>query len=177
MNACQSKCPLMSMLKFTLPAIAVLIAVTFASCKPPADVSNNTPATNNGAGNNSVANNTTAETPTSKGNDHGPTVTLTSANFDALVLESDKPVLVDFWAPWCGPCVALAPAVSELATDYEGKVVVGKLNVDEAADIAQKYNITGIPALLVFKGGKVVDQTVGMQPKENLAKMLDKVAN
>ncbi len=150
MNACQVKCPLMSMLKFTLPALALLIAITVASCNPSNEMANE---------------------------DHGPTVTLTSANFDEVVLKSDKPVLVDFWAPWCGPCVDLAPTISELARDYEGKAIVGKLNTADFGEIATKYNISSIPALVIFKDGQVVDRRVGLQPKENLAKMLDQVAN
>jgi thioredoxin 1 len=101
-------------------------------------------------------------------------VKVDDSNFEQVVLNAQQPVLVDFWAPWCGPCVALGPTIDELAADYQGRVVVCKLNVDEAGQLAGQYGITGIPALLVFQGGEVVDQTVGMQAKEGLAAMLDK---
>jgi thioredoxin 1 len=106
---------------------------------------------------------------------HGPVVKLTSANFEQLVLKSEKPVLVDFWATWCGPCVAMTPTVEKLATQFEGKVVVGKLNVDEAKNLAAKYEISSIPAFLLFKNGKVLSRSVGGMTIEELASMLDNV--
>lgn len=102
------------------------------------------------------------------------TVTLTDANFQQEVLESSVPVLVDFWAVWCGPCRAIAPAVEELAREYKGKAKVGKLNVDENQDVAGKFGIRSIPTLLVFKGGKVVEQVVGAVPKSKLVDALNK---
>ena len=100
-------------------------------------------------------------------------VEITDANFDELVLNSDKPVLVDFWAEWCGPCRMVGPIVEELATEYEGKAVVGKVNVDNNQEIAGKFGIRNIPTLLVFKGGEIVDKQVGVVPKNVLAGKID----
>ncbi len=102
-------------------------------------------------------------------------ITLTDQNFDQEVLQSDQPVLVDFWAPWCGPCRMVAPVVEEIAKEYEGKIKVGKLNVDENPQTAQKYGIMSIPTLGIFKGGQMVDQLIGAQPKEAITPHLDKV--
>ena len=96
----------------------------------------------------------------------------TDQNFQQEVLNSQKPVLVDFWAPWCGPCQMMGPIIEELAEELEGKVVVGKLNVDENPQMAQKYGIMSIPTLLIFKDGQVVEQFVGVQPKEVLKQVL-----
>lgn len=104
----------------------------------------------------------------------GDVITFTDSNFDAEVLQSPEPVLVDFWAVWCGPCRAIAPAVEELAREYAGKVKVGKLDVDSNAAVAGKYGIRSIPTLLVFKGGKVVDQVIGAVPKGKIAEALNK---
>ena len=95
-------------------------------------------------------------------------ITLTKANFEAEVLKSDKPVLVDFWAPWCGPCRMLAPVLAEIAAEKGDKIKVGKVNVDEEPDIAAKYGISGIPALLLFKNGQVAGTSVGFKPKPEL---------
>jgi thioredoxin 1 len=96
------------------------------------------------------------------------------AQFEQEVLQSEVPVLVDFWAEWCGPCRAIAPAVEQIAQEYEGKAKVFKLDVDHEGAIATRYGIMSIPALLVFKGGKVVDQQVGAVPKAAIAAMLDR---
>lgn len=93
---------------------------------------------------------------------------LTDANFTDQVLNSDKPVLVDFWAEWCGPCRMVGPIVEELAGDYEGKAVVGKVNVDENQGVAAQFGIRNIPTLLIFKNGEIVDKQVGVAPKNVL---------
>ena len=104
----------------------------------------------------------------------GNVLEFTDGNFGSQVLESDVPVLVDFWAPWCGPCRMIAPTVEQIATEYAGKVRVGKVNTDENPQVAASHNISSIPTLLVFKGGQVVDKTIGVMPKDKLASLLDK---
>jgi thioredoxin 1 len=100
-------------------------------------------------------------------------LTLTDDNFEANVLKSPTPVLVDFWAAWCGPCRAIGPAVDELADEYDGVATVAKLNVDDYPALASEYGVRGIPTLLVFDGGRVVDQIVGAVPKDVLASKLN----
>ena len=95
-------------------------------------------------------------------------ITLTKTNFEAEVLKSDKPVLVDFWAPWCGPCRMLAPVLAEIAAEKGDKIKVGKVNVDENPELAAQYGISGIPAILLFKDGKVAATSVGFKPKPEL---------
>jgi thioredoxin 1 len=90
------------------------------------------------------------------------------SNFQQEVINSNMPVLVDFWAEWCMPCIMLAPAIEEIAKEYAGKIKVCKLNVDEAPDTASRYRIMSIPTIMVFKGGEVVDKAIGMMPKEAL---------
>lgn len=100
-------------------------------------------------------------------------VEVTDSNFDQLVLKSDKPVLIDFWAAWCGPCKALAPIVDEVAQSFNGKVTVGKMDVDKNAATPSRYGIRGIPTLLVFKGGQVTEQIVGYVPRERIEQALN----
>ena len=100
---------------------------------------------------------------------------ITDDNFDTEVLESELPVLVDFWAEWCGPCKMISPIVEEIASDYNGKVKVGKVNIDYNQQVAMTYGIRGIPALLVFKSGSVANQIVGAVPKNHITQILDEV--
>ncbi len=99
---------------------------------------------------------------------------LTSANFDNEVKTSDGPIVVDFWAEWCGPCRMVAPVLDKLSEEYAGRVRIGKVNVDEQSGLASKYGIQSIPTLLIFKGGKVVEQFVGATTRDVLARMIDK---
>ena len=102
--------------------------------------------------------------------------TFTDGNFEETVLKAGAPVLVDFWAEWCGPCRRLAPTVDALAADYDGKVTVGKLNVDENPNTAGRFSIRGIPTILIFKGGEIVESVVGLTDKDHLKLLLDKHA-
>jgi thioredoxin 1 len=100
-------------------------------------------------------------------------IELTDSNFDELVLNSDKPVLVDFWAEWCGPCRIVGPIVEEISKDMDGKAVVGKVDVDSNHSVSMKYGIRNIPTLLIFKNGEVVDKQVGAVPKQVLMQKLE----
>ncbi len=100
-------------------------------------------------------------------------IELTDSNFEELALKSDKPVMVDFWAEWCGPCRMVGPVVEELAKDYDGKAVIGKVNVDNNPQTAMKYGIRSIPTILFLKNGEVVDRSVGAVPKAQLASKLE----
>lgn len=102
------------------------------------------------------------------------TLTLTKANFKEEVLESEQPILVDFWASWCGPCRMVGPIVEALADDFDGRAVVGKVNVDEEDDLARQYSIMSIPTLVIFKGGEVVERVVGARSQGELAALLEK---
>ena len=101
--------------------------------------------------------------------------TLDQDNFQTTVIESQKPVLVDFWAPWCGPCRAVGPIVEELAKEYTGKAGFAKVNVDEAPFVASNYGIMSIPTIIIFKDGKPAEQVIGYKPKAELKKLLDTV--
>ncbi len=102
-------------------------------------------------------------------------IEVNDSNFEDMVLKSDKPVLVDFWAEWCGPCRMIGPIVETLSQEYDGKVVITKLNVDESPDTCQKFGIRNIPTILFFKNGEVVDKQVGAVPKNVLAEKLDNI--
>jgi thioredoxin 1 len=103
------------------------------------------------------------------------TMKFNSDNWQSEVLDSEKPVLVDFWAPWCGPCKFIGPIVEELAGDYDGRVKVGKVNVDDNKELAVQFGIRGIPTVMIFKGGQVASSFVGLRSKEDLSAALDAV--
>ncbi len=103
----------------------------------------------------------------------GKIVTVSDSEFESSVLQGDKPALIDFWAEWCQPCKMLAPTVEEIAGEYEDRIMVGKLNVDDNPATATKYGIRGIPTLLLFKGGQVVQQLVGVKSKAEIKKVID----
>jgi thioredoxin 1 len=106
----------------------------------------------------------------------GNVTQVNESNFEQLVLKSDKPVVVDFWAEWCGPCKALAPILDEIQNEVSGKAQIVKVNVDECSDIAQKFGIRGIPTLIFFKGGEVKSTLVGNQPKSEIIKNINNLA-
>lgn len=95
-------------------------------------------------------------------------------DFDQVVLQSQNPVLVDFWAPWCGPCISIGPSLEKLAEQYQGKVTVAKVNVDDNPEVSARFGVRSIPYLVMFKGGKVTDSVVGAQPPQNLQKMIER---
>jgi thioredoxin 1 len=102
------------------------------------------------------------------------TLHITGETFESQVLKAEKPVLVDFWAQWCGPCRAVAPVLDELAGDYEGRAFIGKVNVDEQNEIAQRYKIMSIPTVIVFNKGQIVEKVIGARTKKDYAVMIDK---
>ena len=113
-------------------------------------------------------------TQTTEENSMKPTIEVNETNFEREVLQSPQPIVMDFWAEWCGPCKMLGPTIDQLADEYQGKVKISKLNVDDHSSTAARYNIRGIPAMLIFQGGQVREQLVGNQPKDNIVKALDK---
>jgi thioredoxin 1 len=106
--------------------------------------------------------------------DNPSVVQVSDAAFDGDVLKSDKPVLVDFWAPWCGPCRSVGPIVDDLATQYKDKLKVAKVNVDESSEVAMKYQITSIPTFILFKNGQVADRVLGALPRSEFVKFIDR---
>ncbi len=100
-------------------------------------------------------------------------IVVTSENFENDVLKSEQPVLIDFWAPWCGPCRAVGPIVDELANEFEGKAKIGKINVDEQGELAQKFRVMSIPTIMLFKNGEVVDKVIGARSKPELSKLIE----
>lgn len=104
-------------------------------------------------------------------------IEITDGNFEEVVLKSEKPVLVDFWAEWCGPCRAIAPIIEELAEEMDGKAVIGKVDVDHNQQVSMKFGVMSIPTLLVFKGGQIVDKHVGLAPKSVISKKLSAQVN
>lgn len=101
------------------------------------------------------------------------TKAVTDSDFEELVLKADHPVLVDFWAPWCGPCLSIGPSLEKLAEQYQGKVTIAKVNVDENPDVSARYGVRSIPFLAMFKNGNLTNSVVGAQPPQNLQKMID----
>ena len=99
---------------------------------------------------------------------------VSDSSFEGDILKSDKPVLVDFWAPWCGPCRSVAPLVDDLATQYSGKIKVAKINVDESSETAMKYMVTSIPTFILFKNGQVADRVLGALPRSEFVKFIDR---
>jgi thioredoxin 1 len=102
-------------------------------------------------------------------------IEFTDANFDSEVIKSDTPVLVDFWAPWCGPCKMVAPIVEEISSEYDGRLKVGKVNTDDNQRVAMEYGVMSIPTLMIFKGGEVVERIIGAQPKAAVTSKIDAV--
>lgn len=101
-----------------------------------------------------------------------PEITITKENFEAEVMKSDMPVLIDFWAAWCGPCKMLSPVIAEIAEEYSGKVKVGKVNVDEQPELAASFHVASIPTVVVMKEGKVTNQSIGYRPKDEIVALL-----
>jgi thioredoxin 1 len=102
------------------------------------------------------------------------TKAVTDADFESVVLQSSQPVLVDFWAPWCGPCISIGPSLEKLAEQYQGKVTVAKINVDENPEVSARFGVRSIPYLVMFKNGKVSESVVGAQPPQNLQKLIER---
>jgi thioredoxin 1 len=165
---------------------AILFIALFLSCSNPKSEDNSSTATSIGeqaqpAPESEVTDNSAEanEKEASKTDNiqSATTVEITDANFDKMILKSDKVVLIDFWAPWCKPCLAIAPTMKELANEYAGKLVIGKLDIDKNPAITQKYGIEAIPMIMIFKKGKLVDKVMGAFPKEEYKKKIDLALN
>jgi thioredoxin 1 len=170
-------------MKYLILIAALNFPVIF-SCNNDVKESTETPTANSSSNESSSTANTIDTTPVTKTAETKPEKTLAGpsapveindASFDNMVLKSDKIVLVDFWATWCKPCLMIAPIMKELATEYAGKVVIGKLDVDKNPKTAQKYQISAIPMVMVFKNGKLVDKLMGALPKSEYKTKIDKV--
>jgi thioredoxin 1 len=161
---------------------AILFIALFLSCSNPKSEDNSSTATSTGEqaqpAPESEVNDNSAEANEKEASktdnmQSATTVEITDANFDKMILKSDKVVLIDFWAPWCKPCLAIAPTMKELANEYAGKLVIGKLDIDKNPAITQKYGIEAIPMIMIFKKGKLVDKVMGAFPKEEYKKKID----
>jgi thioredoxin 1 len=167
--------------------VAIICPILFSCNNEMKEITETPPSTNNSSNDSSSANsavNTKDTTPATKTAEvkpekpvAGPStpIELTDASFDNMVLKSDKIVVVDFWATWCKPCLMIAPSMKELASEYAGKVVIGKLDVDKNPKTAQKYQINSIPMVMFFKNGKLVDKLMGAMPKSEYKAKIDKV--
>lgn len=154
-----------------VPLLSLLLLTICSGCTDEAAVDSGSDASENQTNSDSPTNKTsegedTAKSDTSEGHDKHACVVVTADNFEEVVLKSDKPVLVDFWATWCGPCLAIAPNIEELAKKYKGRAVIAKIDVDENVQIAEKYEVQGMPFFVYFKSGEKVDAMLGLPDRD-----------